>query len=89
MLAADERDPARARGAALYEKHDCARCHDPSRAEPGVVPVPLETTRIRSRHHIASLAAYLLSPTPPMPAFPLSERDRRDLAIFLLAGQPE
>lgn len=88
-LAAAEKDVALARGGVLYEQHDCARCHDPSRAEPGVVPVPLEPTRIRSRHRIVSLADYLLSPTPPMPAFPLSERDRRDLAIFLLAGDSE
>ncbi len=85
-LAPTELAAAHRRGAALYETHDCARCHDPERHEPGVVPVPLRHTALREKFGLDELAAYLLAPTPPMPAFPLAEAERRDLAVFLLAA---
>jgi glucose/arabinose dehydrogenase len=75
-----------ARGRALYAAHACARCHDPERADPGVVPVRLDPDALRARHDVASLAAWLRAPTPPMPAVALDEPERRDLAAFLLAG---
>lgn len=86
-LSAAERAAIGQRGAALYEVHRCARCHDPERAEPGVVAVLLAPERLRTRYDLASLGDYLLAPTPPMPAFPLAESERRDLAGFLLAGK--
>jgi hypothetical protein len=30
------------------------------------------------------LTAYLRTPQPPMPVFPLSDEQRRDLAVYLL-----
>jgi hypothetical protein len=84
-LPVSEREAAQERGAASYETHQCARCHDAERAEPGVIPVPLDAERLRSKYDIERLSAYLLAPTPPMPAFPLEESERRDLAGFLLA----
>jgi glucose/arabinose dehydrogenase len=84
-LPLNERKAARERGAVLYESHACARCHDPAHADPGVVPVPISADHVRSRHGIESLADYLIAPTPPMPAFPLSQGNRRDLAVFLLS----
>ena len=85
-LSATELRASRARGAALYEAHRCARCHEAERADPGVVPVSLVAEKLRARHDRESLAAYLLAPTPPMPAFELSDSERTDLATFLLAG---
>jgi len=85
-FSAAERSMTRKRGAALYEMHRCARCHEPERAEPGVVAVLLAPEQLRTRYDLSSLADYLLAPTPPMPAFPLAESERRDLAGFLLAG---
>jgi glucose/arabinose dehydrogenase len=82
-LPASERASAADRGRSLYERYECASCHDPERASPGVVPVPLEG--LRGRYDIDGLASYLATPTPPMPAFPLSDQDRRDLAITLLS----
>lgn len=98
-VAAADRDPlaampsadrvaAHERGAALYETQDCARCHDPERAEPGVVPVPLSAAALRAKYGVDDLSAYLLAPTPPMPASPLAEAERRDLAVFLLSAPP-
>jgi glucose/arabinose dehydrogenase len=86
-LPPDERAPARQRGKALYEQHRCARCHEPERADPGVVAVPLPADRLRARYELGALADYLLAPTPPMPAFPLEAAERRDLAAFLLVGE--
>lgn len=87
-LPSADRVAAHRRGAALYETQDCARCHDPERADPGVVPVPLEAAALRAKYGVRDLAAYLLAPTPPMPASPLAEAERRDLAVFLLSEPP-
>jgi glucose/arabinose dehydrogenase len=82
-LSAEERDAAIARGAALYEANACYGCHEPARAQPGVVPTPLGA--LRDRYDIPGLVEFLAAPTPPMPAFPLADAERRDLAIHLLA----
>jgi glucose/arabinose dehydrogenase len=70
------------RGQQLWARHDCASCHDPARAEPGMVPRPLED--LAASHDVRSLAALLETPTPPMPLYPLTPAERLDLARFLL-----
>jgi len=76
-------DPARvAEGRRLWEAHECAGCHDPARAKPGVKPVPL--AGLAARHRIASLTRYLAAPTPPMPVPPVDESGRQALAAYLL-----
>jgi mono/diheme cytochrome c family protein len=75
-----------ARGEALFERYGCAGCHIPERAEKGVVAKPLE--RLAQRYTVPSLEAFLAAPTPPMPVFPLSDSDRRALAVHLLATRP-
>jgi glucose/arabinose dehydrogenase len=85
-LPADERAAAAARGATLYAQFECASCHDPARAAPGVVTRPLAA--LGRRWDVETLAAFLAAPTPPMPAFPLSNAERRDLAVHLLATWP-
>jgi len=82
-LAPAERDAAQARGAGLYEAHACFRCHEAERAEPGALARPL--SGLRARYDLRGLADFLLAPTPPMPAFPLDDAARRDLAVYLLA----
>ncbi|HEX2485263.1 MAG TPA: PQQ-dependent sugar dehydrogenase, partial [Myxococcota bacterium] len=81
-LPAPERTAARERGAALYAAHQCARCHEAEGAERGMVAKPLG--ELRGRYDLRALAEFFLAPTPPMPALPLSEPERRDLAVFLL-----
>lgn len=81
-LPAAERAAARTRGAALYEANACFACHEPARAGAGVVVKPL--AGLRARYDLPGLAAFMLAPTPPMPAFPLAEGERRDLAVYLL-----
>jgi glucose/arabinose dehydrogenase len=80
-------DPAAvARGRALWDAHACATCHDPARAAAGVVARPL--AGLAARHDVASLAALLETPPPPMPVAPLSPEERADLAGYLLATAP-
>ena len=72
----------RARGAALYERFECASCHEKTRAEPWAVVVPL--AGLSERFGVEELANFLETPTPPMPVFPLDATERRDLAGYLL-----
>jgi glucose/arabinose dehydrogenase len=85
-LTVAERASGSARGAALYELHACAGCHEVERAQEGVVPKVLEG--LAGRYDLASLSAQLETPTPPMPVVPLSDTERRDLAIHLLSAHP-
>jgi glucose/arabinose dehydrogenase len=74
------------RGQALWDRHACAACHDSKAAAPGMVTKPL--ARLAARHDAATLGQYLRTPQPPMPAFDLSDAERADLALFLLARHP-
>jgi glucose/arabinose dehydrogenase len=82
-LSSEERERRAATGRALYEDHGCFRCHETTRAGPGVVARPLED--LASRYDLAALTAFLAAPTPPMPVFELDREQRRDLAVFLLS----
>ncbi|MEN8161251.1 MAG: oxidoreductase, partial [Myxococcota bacterium] len=81
-LAAAERAERTARGATQWNALDCAGCHVPEQADPGVVPVELEA--LATRYGLAELTVFLAAPTPPMPVVALGDRDREDLAVFLL-----
>jgi mono/diheme cytochrome c family protein len=73
-------------GRSQWERHHCAGCHEAAAAAPGVVVAPLH--ELGARHSIDSLAELLATPTPPMPVFPLSDEQRRELAVYLLATHP-
>jgi glucose/arabinose dehydrogenase len=90
---AGERDPlaplspeqlrlAHDRGAVLWQANACASCHDASHAAPNAYR-PLNA--LSAKFDLPTLAAYLRSPQPPMPVYPLSDPQRRDLAVYLLA----
>jgi len=76
----------RVRGQALWGRHACAACHDAKAATPGMVTKPI--AGLAKRYDTQTLAAYLRTPQPPMPAFDLSEAERTDLALFLLSEHP-
>ncbi len=82
-LSAGERASLSAAGAALYERFECAGCHESERAAAGVVVQPL--AGLAGRYAIDDLAAFLAAPTPPMPVYPLSDAERLALAVYLLA----
>ena len=74
------------RAAALWRRHACVACHDPAAAEPGMVPRPLG--HLSRRYTAESLAAYLRTPNPPMPAADMSDAERLDLSRYLLWRYP-
>jgi glucose/arabinose dehydrogenase/cytochrome c553 len=81
-LPADGEDARSQRGSLLYERFECAGCHEAAAAGAGVTFAPLRD--LASRYSVESLAEWLAAPTPPMPAFPMNAQERRDLAVFLL-----
>jgi mono/diheme cytochrome c family protein len=46
--------------------------------------VALPLANLASKYDVASLAAFLAAPQPPMPRFPLDEAQRRALAVYVL-----
>lgn len=69
------------RGRVLFDQLECAGCHDAARATPGVVVKPL--AGLARRYAPEQLDAFLVAPMPPMPAFPLNQDQRADLAVHL------
>ncbi len=65
------------KGQNLYSEFACGQCHEAQ----GMRPL----TRLPARYDVASLKTFFLSPTPPMPRFPLDEADREALAVYLLS----
>ena len=78
-------EAARTRGLGLWNAHPCSTCHDAAVAAPDAYR-PLAA--LASKYDVDALVAYLRTPQPPMPAFPLSDEQRRDLAIYLLTTYP-
>jgi mono/diheme cytochrome c family protein len=74
-----------ARGGALYQRFDCSSCH-----EQGANPVNLDG--LAERLGYAAVIDALAAPQSPMPLFPLSDTERKELAVYLLwqpsLGQP-
>lgn len=66
-----------ASGARLYGYYGCRSCH-----EEGESPVVL--TGLAQRLGYAAVIETLRAPQSPMPVFPLSETEQRELAVFLL-----
>lgn len=81
-LEPETRSAATSRGRILYEQHPCRSCHEAG----GEAYKPL--VGLSQKYSIEQLSTFLRTPQPPMPAFPLSDDERRDLAIFLLAIHP-
>jgi hypothetical protein len=68
-----------AAGETLYYKMPCTSCH----GDASPTPVPLAA--LSEKYSTASLADYFLTPTPPMPRYPLSAGEREALAHYLLS----
>jgi len=64
-------------GKELYSRHECRNCH-----EEGENPKRLDG--LAQRLGYDAIIKVLEAPPSPMPAFPLSETERRELAVFLL-----
>ncbi|MFK8050182.1 MAG: sorbosone dehydrogenase family protein [Halioglobus sp.] len=66
-------------GKALFDEHLCAGCHNPQTA---VGRLALHNVNERLQHD--ELVDTLTTPPAPMPAIPMSEDDKRALAVYLL-----
>ncbi|NQX89350.1 MAG: PQQ-dependent sugar dehydrogenase [Halioglobus sp.] len=76
-LAGADRAAMADNGAALYAQHACRSCH-----EEGNNPARLEG--LEKRLGYQAVVDLLATPPAPMPLFPLSETQRRELAVYLL-----
>ncbi len=72
------------RGRDLWGANNCARCHE---GEGGGKNFR-RLEGLGRKYNMISLMTYLQAPQPPMPAFPLTDFERRDLSIFLLDRYP-
>lgn len=77
-----ERAQFAAQGEALFGRYPCRSCHDP-RFVGGMRHVR-ELKDLSARYSVEQLQEFFVTPTPPMPIFPLSEAERRALAVYLL-----
>ncbi len=70
----------RAQAQALWGQYACAGCH----AAPGELEGGLPLVGLSERYTQQSLATFFVTPTPPMPVFPLTAEQREVLATWLL-----
>ena len=75
------------KGAAVYNGHGCAACHDPATAPDGVQVKILQG--LGARFDIDGLTALFAAPPGPMPVFELDEADSEALAVYLLRSFDE
>jgi glucose/arabinose dehydrogenase len=81
-LSEAERSELAAQGEQRYRQFRCAGCHE-QRFAGGMRTIrPLEN--LPARYTVQQLQAFLATPTPPMPVFPLSEDERKAVAVYLL-----
>ncbi|MBY0274468.1 cytochrome c, partial [Candidatus Binatia bacterium] len=74
-----------ATGSALWAENECARCHV---KQEGTQQTYRPLAGLAAKYDVDALATFLRTPQPPMPAYPFSDRQRRELAIWLLATHP-
>ena len=78
-LDADLISASRVRGTELSKRFACGSCHAPG------TPMGEKLKTLGERYTVDTLAAFFITPRPPMPVFALSSEDRRALAIHLLS----
>lgn len=64
---------------ALFQRFACASCHYSD------APGRLGLKALKGRYDVDDLAEFFLVPTPPMPKFPMSKKEREQLASWLLS----
>lgn len=84
-MPADEIARRQARGKTVYARWHCASCHSSAVALPKMKVKPL--VNLRERFDLDKLDAWIRTPTPPMPTYPIRDEDRRSLAVYLLTTE--
>lgn len=77
----EERKSAMAQGRSIWDANGCAACHVKLNGNTPARPL----RDLAARYDLVSLQQFLRIPQPPMPAYPLTDIERRDLSIYLLA----
>jgi glucose/arabinose dehydrogenase len=77
-----DREAMSARGTELYDRFQCRSCH-----EDGEHPKRLHGLAARLGYQ--AVIDVLVAPQSPMPIYPLSEIERRELAVYLLSQPPK
>ncbi len=81
VYSAEQRLAMEQQGEGLYRQYRCGNCHDPERAT-AMRPVRV-LNDLAQRYTLAEMADFFLTPTPPMPVFPLNEEQREALSVYL------
>ncbi|WP_246864725.1 DUF7133 domain-containing protein [Spongiibacter thalassae] len=71
-----ERAELKERGEQLYRQYPCASCHNANARPLKALP---------QRYSLAELADFFVTPTPPMPQYPLDSGEREALAVYLFS----
>jgi glucose/arabinose dehydrogenase len=71
-------------GRQLWSQHQCGSCHE----KDGGAETDRPLSALGRKYDLNALMTFLKTPQPPMPVFPLTEFERRDLSIFLLDRYP-
>ncbi|MCB1692111.1 MAG: PQQ-dependent sugar dehydrogenase [Pseudomonadales bacterium] len=77
-LDAAERASLAEAGQATFNRYGCRNCHN--QAAPGRMTL----AEVGTRYDIDGLSAFFEKPTAPMPIYPLSEDEKRALAVYLI-----
>ena len=72
------------RGARAWEANHCETCHDPAIIGRNPVKTAKILQKLKARYDVEKMIVYLRAPQPPMPLFEMSDRERRDLAAYVL-----
>ena len=70
------------RGTELYDRFQCRSCHEDGEH-------PKRLGGLAARLGYQAVIDVLVAPQSPMPIYPLSEIERRELAVYLLSQPPE
>lgn len=85
-LSEPQRRELATQGEQRFQQYRCAGCHDPRFAGGMRTIHPLNN--LSARYTVQQLQAFLATPTPPMPVFPLSDDERQAVAVYLLTRHP-
>lgn len=83
-VSSGDRERAAATGRTLWDANGCAKCHVEQQGQETYRPLE----GLQAKYTIDTLATFLRAPQPPMPAYPFSGEQRRELAIWLLGTHP-
>lgn len=64
-------------GEELFQQHQCVSCHNDQ-------PDGKQLARVGYKYDLNSLREYFIKPPAPMPVFPLTDTDRKALAVYVI-----